>query len=270
MAEHKTQKIELAQAQQRKERQFVNALARGLEILRCFKPGDGALGNSELAARTGIPKPTVSRLTYTLTELGYLAYIESLGQYRLAGGVLALGYSMLANLDVRNMARVAMQELAEYSSASVSIGVRDQLQMVYVETCRSSVRVVLRLNVGSRIPIATTAMGKAFLVGLPEAEMDYLMDHIRLQDEYNWPRIKLGIEQAQRDYLERGFCITTGEWDRDIHAVGVPLVGMFHEQAMAFNCGGPSYLLPREKLENDIGPKLVDLVRQVEADLGRI
>lgn len=253
-----------------KDRQFVNALARGLEILRCFRPGEAYLANAELASRTGIPKPTVSRLTHTLTKLGYLAYSESQGQYRLGSGVLALGYSMLANLDVRDIARPAMQELAEYSRASVSIGVRDRLSMVYVETCRSSARVTLQLTVGSRIPIATTAMGKALMCALPAHEFDYLMDHIRLADEDNWPRIKLGIEQGQRDYAERGFCMSLGEWHGDIHSVGVPLLGIEREKAMAFNCGGPSYVLPPEKLESDLGPRLVQLVRKVETDMGRV
>lgn len=252
-----------------KDRQFVNALARGLEILRCFRPGDVYLANTDFAKRTGIPKPTVSRLAHTLTKLGYLSYSESLGKYQLGSGVLALGYSMLTNLDVRKVARPAMQELAEYSKASVSIGIRDRLSMVYVESCRSSARVTLRLDVGSRIPIATTAMGKALLCGSPQSERDYLMDHIRLSDEENWPRIKAGIEQGFRDYAERGFCVSAGEWQQDIHAVGVPLVGVENDKEMAFNCGGPAFLLPRELLENDLGPRLVQLVRQVEADMGR-
>ena len=252
-----------------KDRQFVNALARGLEILRCFRPGDAYLANADLAKRTGIPKPTISRLTYTLTKLGYLAYAEDLGQYRLGSGVLALGYSMLSNLDVRKVARPAMQELAEYSKASVSIGVRDRLGLVYIETCRSSARVTLRLDVGSRIPLATTAMGKALLCALPQSERDYLLDHIRLADEENWPRIKAGIEQGFRDYADRGFCISAGEWQQDIHAVGVPLVGIGQDKEMSFNCGGPAFLLPRDLLENDLGPRLVQLVRTVEADMGR-
>ncbi|MBW2688717.1 MAG: helix-turn-helix domain-containing protein, partial [Deltaproteobacteria bacterium] len=53
-----------------KDRQFVTALARGLEVLRCFKPRDRHLGNQDIAERTGLPKPTVSRLTYTLTRMG--------------------------------------------------------------------------------------------------------------------------------------------------------------------------------------------------------
>ena len=62
------------------DRKFVTALARGLEVLRAFTPTEGLLGNGEIAERTGLPKPTVSRLTYTLTKLGYLAHVERLGE----------------------------------------------------------------------------------------------------------------------------------------------------------------------------------------------
>ncbi len=258
-----------ADDEESKDRQFVNALARGLELLRCFRPGDTELSNAELARRTGLPKPTISRLTHTLTKLGYLGFSESRGTYRLAAGVLALGYALLSNLDVRKVARPYMEELSEYAQVSVSIGARDRLSVVYIESCRSSANVTLRLDVGSRIPLATSAVGRALLCGLPQGERDYLMDHIRLRDEENWPRVKAGIEQALRDYHERGFVVSAGDWQKDVHAVGVPMTGVDGERAMAFNCGGPAFLLSRERLIDEVGPRLVELVRKVEADLGR-
>ena len=72
------------------DRKFVSALARGLEVLRAFTPTEGLLGNGEIVERTGLPKPTVTRLTYTLTKLGYLAYVERLGKYQLAPAALVL------------------------------------------------------------------------------------------------------------------------------------------------------------------------------------
>ncbi|MBB5366802.1 MULTISPECIES: IclR family transcriptional regulator [unclassified Janthinobacterium] len=252
-----------------KDRQFVNALARGLEVLRCFRPGEVFLSNAEMAKRTAIPKPTISRLSYTLTKLGYLSYSEHQGKYQLGAGVLALGYRMLSNLDVRKMARPLMEELAEHAQASVALGTRDRLSMVYVETCRSSANVTLRLDVGSRIPLMTTAMGKALLCILPQSERDYLMDHARLHDTERWPRIKAGIEQGYKDYQDRGFCISAGEWQTDVHAVGVPMRDADGGPVMAFNCGGPAFLLSRDKLENDLGPRLVALVKTVETNLGR-
>lgn len=251
-----------------KDRQFVTALARGLDLLRCFRPNDVYLSHAELARRTHLPKPTVSRLIYTLKKLGYLAYSDTQGKYQLASGVLSLGYAMLGQLDLRKVARPAMQELAEYSQASVSIGIRDRLRMVYVQTCQSSARVTLRLDIGSRIPIATTAMGKALLCGLPQDERDELLDQIRLADKSLWPRVKTGIEQALRHYQEHGFCVSAGDWQTDVHAVGVPLIDPIGQKQMAFNCGGPAHLLPPDLLQSDLGPKLVQLVHRVQADLG--
>lgn len=252
-----------------KDRQFVTALARGLEIMRCFRPGEAALSNSEIARRTGMPKPTISRLTYTLTRLGYLNYSADQGRYQLGAAVLALAHTLLANLDVRKLARPAMQELAEYAQCSVAIGIRDRLDMVYVEACRGSAAVTLRRDAGSRIPLATTAMGKAYLCGLAQPERDFLLDHIRLQTEANWPKIKADIEQGFKDYQDRGFCLSSGLWDANISAVGVPLVDPEAAKTMSFNCGGPAFLLPRERLVEDLGPRLVQLVRQVDVSMGR-
>src|ERR1051326_5132964 len=81
----------LAEGMPAKDRQFVTALARGLDILRAFHAGEGMLGNQEIAHRTGLPKPTVARLTHTLTELGYLNYIRRFRKYELGASVLALG-----------------------------------------------------------------------------------------------------------------------------------------------------------------------------------
>lgn len=251
-----------------KDRQFVTALARGLEILRCFEPKERHLGITEMARRTGIPKPTVSRLAGTLAKLGYLDFSQELGKYRLGSGVLSLGYSMLSNLDVRQVAKPAMQELAEYSQASVSIGVRDRLSMVYVETIRSSSPIILQRGIGSRMPVATTAMGRAYLAGLADAERNFLLDQIRLRNEHEWPRIKAGIEQALRDYADHGYCISMSDWDKGTCGVGVPFCGP-DGGMMAFNCGGPAFMLTRDRLESDIGPRLVSLVKRVSGSMGR-
>ena len=251
-----------------KDRRFVTALARGLELLRCFRPGETYLSNNEMAKRTGMPKPTISRLTYTLTELGYLSFSAEQGRYQLGSGVLALGSTLLSNLDARKLARPAMQDLAEHAQASVSMGIRERLSMVYVESCRGSAAVTVRRDAGSRIPLATTAMGKAYLCGLQQKERDFLMDHIRLDDEDNWPKIKSDIEQGYKDYQDRGFCLSSGIWDAGISAVGVPLIDASHGNTMAFNCGGPAFLLPRDLLMNDLGPRLVEMVRNVAMNMG--
>lgn len=249
------------------DRKFVSALARGLEVLRAFTPTEGLLGNGELVQRTRLPKPTVTRLTYTLTKLGYLTYVERLGKYQLAPAALALGYSALANMRIRQIARGPMQKLADYADASIALGTRDRLDLIYVEHCRSKHGMMLRLGLGSRIPIATTAMGRALIAGLPETERDWLLGYLRREAGKGWPKVRAGIERAIEDVATRGFTLALGEWERDINAVGVPLLASDGSGAFAFNCGAPSFHFTRDRLERDIGPRLVNLVRNVEVEL---
>jgi len=252
-----------------KDRQFITALSRGLDVLRCFRPGDYMLGNQEIAKRTKLPKPTISRITYTLTRLGYLRRAPELAKYTLGTGVLSLGYSLLANYDIRRIAKPLMQELADRAQASVSMGSRDRLNMVYIEHCLSSSTVTLRLDVGSSIPIDTTAMGRAFLAALPQWERDYLLDAIKARNTAQWTKTKATLERAFREYEERGFCSSIGEWQRDVSAVGAPMVTP-DGSIVAFNCGGPSFSIKRAALETEIGPRLVDLVREVQNRLQRV
>lgn len=252
------------------DRQSIRSLERGLDVLRCFKPGDRYLGNQEIAARTGLPKPTISRLTHTLTRLGYLSYTEKFGKYYLDSGVLALGYSFLANLDVRRVARPYMEELAEYTEASVAIGVQDRLNMLYVDAYRSSATVALTLGAGSQIPIATTSMGRALLCAMQEPERTSLMEQIRIRNEANWPRISAGIEHALKDYEHFGFCLSLGDWKKDVHAVATPLVPSDGSRIIVFSCVGASFQFRRQMLDEDIGPRLLNLVSNVKEALDRV
>src|SRR5205085_1775155 len=113
----------------------------------------------EIVTRTGLPKATVSRLTYTLTKLGYLSHVERLGKYQLAPAALSIGYSTLANMRIRQVARPYMQELANQTGAAVALGSRDRLNLLYLEFCRARGSVMMRLDMGSRIPLATCAIG---------------------------------------------------------------------------------------------------------------
>ncbi|ARB45328.1 MULTISPECIES: IclR family transcriptional regulator [Alloalcanivorax] len=247
-----------------KDRNFVTALARGLEILRCFGPSDDYLGNAELAKRTNIPRPTVSRMTATLTQLGYLRYVERLEKYRLGPGVLDLGYRYLAGEGVRDIARPFMQDLADATDCMVAIAAPNGPWMSYIQVCQGSGPLVLRLTVGSRVPMAGSAVGRAYLAGLSEEDRATHHRLIREHDPEGWPEWEKGLERAYREYEEYGFCTSDGEWNRDISAVGVPLVLDNDSTVIPFNCGGSSLRLSRRILVENLGPRLKELVGQVK------
>jgi DNA-binding IclR family transcriptional regulator len=249
------------------DRKFVVALARGLEVLRVFTPNEGLLGNQEIAARTGLPKATVTRLTYTLTTLGYLTHLERLEKYQLAPGALAIGYSTLANMRIRQVAQPHMLALANLAGASVALGTRDRFNAIYVEFCRGKSASMLRLGMGSRIPIATTAMGRALLAGLPEKDRQWLLRNLARREGRKWPKIRAGVNGALKNISSRGFSVSAGEWQSDINAVGVPLVTTDGSGVFAFNCGAPAFHFSRAHLENEVGPRLLNMVRNIEAEL---
>ncbi|HCJ28869.1 MAG TPA: IclR family transcriptional regulator [Pseudomonas sp.] len=248
---------------QEKDRQFVTALARGLELLRCFSPRESVLSNQELARKAGLPRPTVSRLTHTLTRLGCLKQLPQ-GKYQLDVGVMSFGYAMLSNLSVRAVAHPLMEEMANYAKAAVAMAARDRLQMVYLDVVHGHGNVTMRRQVGSHLPLHLSSVGRACLAALPEEECDFLLDHIRERHADDWPKLRRGLEKAFRDYADYGYCLSIGEWHRDVNSVAVPMVHAQHG-LLAFNCGGPSFQLSRETLEEDIGPRLVHMVTSIEA-----
>jgi len=249
-----------------KDRQFVTALARGLEVLRAFQEG-GPLGNQEIARRTGLPKPTVSRLTHTLKQLGYIVHDERLAKYRTGPGVLALGQSTLANTTLLRVARPYMQELCEHSGASVALGTRDRLEMVYFENILGKSATALRLDVGARLPIGVTAMGRTYLAALPSGERAYLMKHLETLHRARWPGIRDAIEAAVVQYEERGFCLAAGEWQREVAAVGAPILAPGGLGLVVLTCGAPSFVIGRAKLTREVGPHLVHIADVIQAEL---
>ena len=100
---------------------------------------------------------------------------------------------------------------------------------------------MLRLMQGSRMPITTTAMGRALIAGMPEDERDWLLGYIKRQEGRAGRSQRRHRARASRIFETRGFTLSLGEWERDINAVGVPLVAPDGSGVFAFNCGAPAF-----------------------------
>lgn len=125
----------------------------------------------------------------------------------------------------------------------------------------------MQLEIGSRIPMATTAMGRAYLLSAPDEERDELLRTIREQAGTRWSKIRAGIERSAQTLAEHGYTISAGEWQEDIHAVGVPLLMNDGTGPYAFNCGAAAFRFTEDRLRADIGPQLVAMVKNIQAVL---
>ena len=222
-----------------KDRKFVEALSRGLDVLRAFTHGSVVMGNQDIARITGLPKPTVSRMTYTLTKLGYLSYSPQLEKYQLDSGVLALGYAYVSNLRVRQLAKPYMDEFSRRTNTSVGLTCRDRLSMIYIENCRPAEVSTLRMDAGVRLPLET-----------------------KYGDD--WANMKQSLDGSFAEFRQHGFCLSLGDWDRNVMAAGVPL-HLADGSIMALTCGAPSFQLSEETLRGSLAHQLEMLARDIES-----
>jgi DNA-binding IclR family transcriptional regulator len=247
------------------DRKFVTALARGLDVLRCFGPRDRWLANQEIARRTGMAKPTVSRLAYTLTRLGYLRHSAASNRYALGSAAISLGYAALGQLDIRRVARPLLQQLSEQTRTTVHLAVNDRLSMQVVDSYWNAAAFVI--DIGSRLPVATTSLGRAWVCALPAEERRRMLDAVRAARPDDWPTIKKRFEQAFRDFDAHGFCFGIGDWRREVNAVAVPLTPEDGSDPVVIGCSGPAFQLSPEMLERDVGPRLLALVGNLRSSL---
>ncbi len=246
------------------DRKFVEALSRGLEVLRAFGQGAAILGNQDLARITGLPKPTISRMTYTLTKLGYLSYNPVLEKYQLSSGVLALGYAYVSNLKVRQLARPYMDEFARQTNMFVGLTCRDRLHMIFVENRMPPEAWLLRMEVGVRMPITTTSAGRCYFAALPDNERELLRLSLEKKYAERWPDMDVSLQNAISEYEEKGFCISAGEWDRSINSASVP-IHLEDGTIMTLTCSAPSYLVTAEMLNDSIAHRLAMLAGDIES-----
>jgi DNA-binding IclR family transcriptional regulator len=246
----------------------VSALKRGIAVLRCFGADVRALGNGEISVLTGIPKPTVTRLAATLVSLGLMRQDTDTEKYSLSSGVLSLGRAFLASLDVRAQARPHMTTLAEEIGGVVHLGARDALDMAIIETSRAPGSVLaVRLGIGSRLPIATSALGRAYLSSLDRLARAQVLEQLRHSSGADWGRLEQGVERALAEAATHGYCASIGDLYPEIHSIAAPIVLPGGER-LAINCGGPAASFPEERLRDNVAPRLLAAARAISREVG--
>ncbi|RAR56253.1 IclR family transcriptional regulator [Paraburkholderia unamae] len=246
----------------------VTALARGLAVLRCVAAADAPLSNRELTELTGIPKPTLSRLTGTLVSTGFLARLPDSERFVLTSSVLELSNGFLRNSDIRSRARPFLTQLAERTALSVHLTVRDRLDMVVIDAIRPRTAVlVTRLEVGSRIDMARTAVGRAYLAALhPDARTE-LTAALRASTGNDWGFVGSRLDAAISETSAQGYGLAIGEWYDGLNAIATAFAGP-NGEIYAINCGGAAQQCPREWLVAHVVPLMRECVARVVEEIG--
>ena len=206
---------------------------RGMEILRCFKPGMSLLGNSEIAERTGLPPSTISRLTQSLVISGFLEHDPERLAYRLTPTVLCLGHAFKTASAETKIAEPLMRQASEKLKLNVGLAVADRLEMVYLESIRYTKNI--------------------FLV-------------LKKQKINNWEKIELEIHKAIESMLKNGYCVAN--WLPNISAVSTS-VQLLNGKYASLNLSTPAESRLNEVIEN-FTPALFELKNKIEIELSKL
>jgi DNA-binding IclR family transcriptional regulator len=251
-----------------KDRQLAATLARGIELLLCFRGGETSLANKDFAQRTGLSRPTVARLTHTLTLLGYLRHDAVAARYLLGAAVLALSHPLLASLRIRPVARPMMETLARSIDGAVSIGLRHRIHMVYVETARESEDFVTTPDIGTPIPMLSTAMGRAWLARAGADERRAVLNQIRVTEPAEFERHAADVAAARDELAHDGFCSVRAGWQPNRHGFAVPLHGPVDGIVFVLNCAVAADRGTFAQIRREVAPQLITLVHSIEVALG--
>ena len=247
------------------DRKFVTALARGLEVLRCFGTRDRWLTQQEIVKRTGLAKPTVARLVHTLTLLGHVSHSAALNKYALGSETLSLGFSALGQMDVRRIARPLLQALlGAHEGRGAPRGERQPVDVHHRHL--PPLDLVHGRHRVSR-PHRHDVPGSSLPERAPGGLRRRVLAHLREASGEEWPQLEKGIAQGLAEYEELGYCLCLGEWRRELHAIAVPLLLPSAVEPVVFSCSGAAFQLDAEVLRRDFAPRLLTVVGNVRSAL---
>ncbi|GAA4253727.1 IclR family transcriptional regulator domain-containing protein [Dactylosporangium darangshiense] len=201
---------------------FIEALARGLDVIRAFHADRPRLSLTEVAGATGLARPTARRILLTLEELGYVRACD--GGYELTPRVLELGMAYIGALSLWDIARPHMETLVAATGESSSITQLDGSDVVYLARVAVPKIIALRVEIGTRFPATVTSQGKVLLAALSPKRLDEVLALPSRSGVQPWVQhSRATIDTMLREVNARGWALANNELAPGIRSVSVPI-----------------------------------------------
>jgi len=202
--------------------QFVQSLARGLDVIRAFDAARPRMTLSEVATQTGLSRAAARRFLLTLVELGY---VRSDGRdFSLTPQVLRLGTAFLSGLGLPDLAQPHLQRLSARVGESSSVAVLDGHKIVYVARVATRSIMSVGITVGTRFPAHATSMGRVLLAALPPAELDAFLASADLSGSDGRPSTDaVRVRETVGQVAAQGWASTDQELAPGLRSVAAPV-----------------------------------------------
>lgn len=246
-------------------RDAVLTVQRGMQVLRAFHSDRLPLGNAEIVRRVGLPKATVSRLTTTLLQLGYLRRAPDGRRFELTVAPLAMGHAYAATSPLVEGAGPFLQALADRLEVNATLAMPDGLDMLYVGYRAGRRTATLRYGVGSLVPMGQTAIGRAYLWALPPRQRQRMVTALVRQAGAQAEQTAAGISQAFADLDRAGVCSAFGSFRRHTFGLALPVRIGRERTLMAMSCGNIALHSNAAAEYRRIAPALLAAAPELEA-----
>lgn len=248
---------------------FIEALARGLEVIAAFEQNRPAMSLAEVASATGLARPTARRILLTLTELGYVR-AEGAG-YALTPRVLDLGVAYVRSQGLWEIARPHMESLSEATGESCSVAQLDGSDIVYVARVAVPKIVALAVQIGTRFPALQTSLGKVLLAALDPASVDaVLAEPTRSGLTPRWVPDRAERDAVLREVRARGWALTDQQLALGIRSVAAPLRDGAGRVVGALNVNTNAAETTLDDLLGHHLPLLLRTAGEISADFARL
>lgn len=248
---------------------FVEAVARGLDLLRAFEPGRPSMTMSELASAAGLARPTAGRILYTLEALGYVRSHN--GNFTLTPRVLELGTAYIQSTEIWDLTRPHMERLVAQTHESSSVAQLDGSDIVYVARVAVPKLIALIVRIGTRFPAATTSLGKVLLSDLTPDELKTVLAQPSRSGVV--PRdapSRTQLREQLAEIRERGWVLTDQELANGIRSIAAPLRDGAGRTRAALNVTVHAAETTTEKLVDEHLPRLLSAAQAINADWARL
>lgn len=250
-------------------RYFLKSLAKGLHVLRILAESKEPPALAELSRKAGTNNATVTRICNTLTQLGYVRR-DSRRCFHLTPKLLSLGYASMSNLGWRHVARHYLEGLAEQTGETVNMSVLQGKELMYLVRINNTGRIVpFDLQIGSRLPLHCTSMGKSLLAFTESSELEHILTdyeltpltHRTITDE---AELRAELERVR----EHGYSINDEELSSGLRSVAAPIKDPAGHSVAALNIAVPTKRVSREDMEQRLAPLAVQTATEIERALG--
>lgn len=242
----------------------IQVVSRAFDVLRCFEGHDVRLGNLEISNRCGLPRSTVSRLTHTLTRMGQLVYLPRDQKYRIGPSAVAMSTSMTRGLQLRNLIRARLQEVADQIPGTIGFLIPDRFHLVYLEFARAAHALGLHSTTGSRIAISRSAAGHAYAASLEDNVAAALISDIQRDTPADAALLSERIDAARAMLNERGYVVSCGLFSPHINGIAVPIWAPQYQTYVMVTIGVLAAMYDEQRLHDEIAPLLLKLAGSIE------